>query len=79
VSFFLPESGEIELTSPPPQLSLEMESGASQLAEALSRDGRLEWGPEVYWYGREFAILDPEGYMVIFSEETDDPPTCALD
>jgi catechol 2,3-dioxygenase-like lactoylglutathione lyase family enzyme len=42
-------------------------------------DGRIaiEWGPEVYWYGRrEFAIRDPAGYMLIFSELTDDPPTC---
>jgi catechol 2,3-dioxygenase-like lactoylglutathione lyase family enzyme len=37
----------------------------------------VEWGPEVYWYGRrEFAIRDPSGYLLIFSETTDDPPTC---
>lgn len=37
----------------------------------------IEWGPEVYFYGRrEFAILDPDGYMLIFTEPTDDPPTC---
>jgi catechol 2,3-dioxygenase-like lactoylglutathione lyase family enzyme len=42
-------------------------------------EGRIpvEWGPEVYWYGRrEFAVRDPSGYLVIFSEETPDPPTC---
>jgi catechol 2,3-dioxygenase-like lactoylglutathione lyase family enzyme len=42
-------------------------------------DGRVpvEWGPEVYWYGRrEFGIRDPNGYLAIFSEETADPPTC---
>jgi catechol 2,3-dioxygenase-like lactoylglutathione lyase family enzyme len=41
-------------------------------------DGRLpiEWGPEVYWYGRrEFGIRDPDGYLIIISEETGDPPT----
>jgi catechol 2,3-dioxygenase-like lactoylglutathione lyase family enzyme len=41
-------------------------------------DGRLpiEWGPEVYWYGRrEFAIRDPDGYLIIISEETGDAPT----
>jgi catechol 2,3-dioxygenase-like lactoylglutathione lyase family enzyme len=41
-------------------------------------DGRIpiEWGPEVYWYGRrEFAIRDPDGYLIIISEETGDPPT----
>jgi hypothetical protein len=38
----------------------------------------IEWGPEVYDYGRrEFALRDPDGYLVIFSEETDDPPTTA--
>jgi catechol 2,3-dioxygenase-like lactoylglutathione lyase family enzyme len=37
----------------------------------------VEWGPEVYWYGRrEFAIRDRSGYLLIFSEETADPPTC---
>ena len=37
----------------------------------------IEWGPEVYFYGRrEFAILDPDRYMLIFTEPTDDPPTC---
>lgn len=36
----------------------------------------VEWGPEVYSYGcREFAIRDPEGYLLIFSEPTDDPLT----
>ncbi|MFI5174256.1 MAG: VOC family protein [Terriglobia bacterium] len=40
--------------------------------------GRLpiEWGPEVYSYGRrEFAVRDPDGYLIIFTEETSDPPT----
>ena len=37
----------------------------------------IEWGPEVYWYGRrEFAISDPSGYLIIFSEATTDSPTC---
>lgn len=37
----------------------------------------VEWGPEVYDYGcREFAFRDPDGYLVIISERTDDPPTC---
>ncbi len=36
----------------------------------------IEWGPEVYAYGRrEFAVRDPSGYLVIFTEATDDPPT----
>lgn len=37
----------------------------------------VEWGPEVYHYGRrEFGVRDPDGHWVIFTELTDDPPTC---
>jgi catechol 2,3-dioxygenase-like lactoylglutathione lyase family enzyme len=40
----------------------------------------IEWGPEVYSYGRrEFAVRDPDGYLLIFTEPTDDPPTCPAD
>jgi len=40
----------------------------------------IEWGPEVYSYGRrEFAVRDCNGVMVVFSEETNDPPSCNLD
>ena len=47
---------------------------------ALSGHLPIEWGPEVYWYGRrEFAVRDPDGYLLIFSERTSDPPTCRLD
>jgi catechol 2,3-dioxygenase-like lactoylglutathione lyase family enzyme len=47
------------------------------LHAALEGRVPVEWGPEVYWYGRrEFAIRDPNGYLVILSEETADPPTC---
>ena len=36
----------------------------------------IEWGPEVYFYQRrEFAFRDPDGHLIIASEETDDPPT----
>jgi catechol 2,3-dioxygenase-like lactoylglutathione lyase family enzyme len=39
----------------------------------------IAWGPEVYSYQqREFAILDPDGHMLILSEHTTDPPTCPL-
>ena len=38
---------------------------------------KVEWGPEVFFYGRrEFAVRDPDGYLLIFTEPTDDPPTC---
>ena len=37
----------------------------------------IEWGPEVYAYGRrEFGFRDPDGNWVILSEPTSDPPTC---
>jgi catechol 2,3-dioxygenase-like lactoylglutathione lyase family enzyme len=50
---------------------------AQQLADELMQHVPIEWGPEVYWYGRrEFAVKDPKGNLLIFSEETDDPPTC---
>jgi len=40
----------------------------------------VEWGPEVYFYQRrEFAFRDPDGHLIIISEETDDPVTAAED
>ncbi len=37
----------------------------------------IVWGPEVYSYGRrEFAVRDPNGYILTFSEPSDDPPQC---
>lgn len=34
----------------------------------------IEWGPEVYVYHRrEFAFRDPDGHLIVVSEETDDP------
>jgi hypothetical protein len=36
----------------------------------------IEWGPEVYSYGRrEFGFPDPDRNSVILSEVTSDPPT----
>jgi catechol 2,3-dioxygenase-like lactoylglutathione lyase family enzyme len=50
---------------------------ATAMHQALGGRTVVEWGPEVYWYGRrEFAIRDPNGYLIIISEETTDPPTC---
>jgi catechol 2,3-dioxygenase-like lactoylglutathione lyase family enzyme len=38
----------------------------------------IEWGPEVYSYGRrEFGFRDPDGNWLILSEVSHDPPTCA--
>jgi catechol 2,3-dioxygenase-like lactoylglutathione lyase family enzyme len=51
-------------------------SDARAVHETLVERLPIEWGPDVYTYGRrEFAILDPDGYMLIFSEETGDRPT----
>jgi uncharacterized glyoxalase superfamily protein PhnB len=47
------------------------------LHDQLKERTRIEWGPEVYFYGRrEFAVRDPDGNLLVFSEETSDPPTC---
>ncbi len=36
----------------------------------------IEWGPEVYSYRRrEFAVRDQDGYLIIFTEPTNEPPT----
>ena len=57
-------------------LSYEVDDAMATYA-ALAGRVPIEWGPEVYWYGRrEFAIRDPSGYLIIFSEPTTDPPTC---
>lgn len=57
-------------------LSFEVDD-AMALHGSLEGRAKIEWGPEVYWYGRrEFAIKDPDGYDIIFSEKTLDPPTC---
>ena len=50
---------------------------AMEVFERIRDDVQVEWGPEVYDYGcREFSVKDPNGYSLIFSEETDDEPTC---
>ena len=43
----------------------------------IGKDVHIEWGPEVYWYGRrEFGFRDPDRHWIILSEVTHDPPTC---
>ena len=50
------------------------------LHETLAGKVDVLWGPEVYHYQRrEFAIKDPNGYTLTFSEPTDDPPTSLED
>lgn len=52
-------------------------SGVDSLHAALRQTVTIEWGPEVYPYGcRESAFRDPDGYLIILSEPTDDPSTC---
>lgn len=46
-------------------------------ARVIKNGIAVEWGPEVYSYGRrEFAIKDNNGYLLAFSEPTSDAPTC---
>ena len=57
------------------EISIEV-TDAAALHAALAPHRAIEWGPEVYAYGRrEFAVRDPDDYLLIFSEPTDDPPT----
>ena len=53
---------------------------ARALHAALAGKVAIDWGPEVYWYGRrEFSFHDPDGYAIIISEVTSDPPDCTED
>jgi catechol 2,3-dioxygenase-like lactoylglutathione lyase family enzyme len=55
-------------------------TSALELHSAIAPRVVIEWGPEVYFYHRrEFAFRDPDGYMIIVSEVTDDPVTCHED
>jgi catechol 2,3-dioxygenase-like lactoylglutathione lyase family enzyme len=78
VQFYLPEPRGSEPVGHG-TLSFEV-SDVRALHKRLSASLPVEWGPEVYHYRRrEFAVRDPSGYLAIFTEETDDPPTCAPD
>jgi uncharacterized glyoxalase superfamily protein PhnB len=47
---------------------------ALAIHQAVAGKVEIEWGPEVYWYGRrEFSFRDPDGYALIISAETNDP------
>lgn len=65
----------------PPRTELAFDvTGVAEFHAALASAVRVEWGPEVYSYGRrEFAVRDPDGYLLIFGEPTDDPPTCDVE
>lgn len=52
--------------------------GVLEIFETVRGRTEILWGPDVYEYGRrEFSCRDPNGYALVFSELTDDPPTCA--
>lgn len=75
IQFYIPEPGCPEPTGHA-TLNFETEN-ATAIHRELEKKVTIEWGPEVYWYGRrEFAVRDPDGYLLIFTEPTDDPPTC---
>ncbi len=57
------------------ELYLEVENVVA-LHKGMAGTVAIEWGPEVYSYGRrEFAIRDPDQYVIIFTEPTDDQAT----
>jgi len=51
--------------------------GVTALYESAKDSLSVEWGPEVYSYGRrEFCVSDPDRHQIIFSEVTTDPISC---
>ena len=72
---FYREGPEDETPGATAQLTIETEGVQDLYQDVLGR-AEVLWGPEVYDYGRrEFSIRDPNGYELIFSELTEDPPT----
>ena len=65
----------------PPTVTLYFDVGdARSLHETLKDKVTIEWGPDVFFYHRrEFAFRDPDGHLIIISEETDDPVTSVDD
>jgi len=76
LGFFTPDAHRGQVTIGTADLYLGTED-VPGLHAAIKDVVTVEWGPEVYVYGRrEFAVRDPDGYLLIFTEPTDDPPTC---
>ena len=73
--------GKSESASPAAQLPtstlwLDVEK-VEEWHSQIRKDVTIEWGPEVYWYGRrEFGFRDPDRHWIVLSEVTSDPPTC---
>jgi len=79
LGFFTPDAHRGEVTIGTADLYIATED-VPGLHATLKVILPIEWGPEVYFYGRrEFAVRDPDGYLLIFTEPTDDPPTCRED
>ncbi len=74
---------DTEHREPQPQMTGQLRLdivGVTPLYESLRDKVDTEWGPEVFHYGRrEVAIVDCNGYSIILSEITSDPPTCDVD
>lgn len=76
LGFFTPDALRGQVTIGTADLYLGTEDVLG-LHAAIEDRVKIEWGPEVYFYGRrEFAVRDPDGYLLIFTEPTDEPPTC---
>jgi catechol 2,3-dioxygenase-like lactoylglutathione lyase family enzyme len=76
LGFFTPDAHRGQVTIGTADLYLGADD-VRALHAAIKNMVTVEWGPEVYFYGRrEFAVRDPDGYLLIFTEPTDDPPTC---
>jgi len=74
-----PEANKRPSDPPTVTLYLNVDDVRAVLAEMKDRVA-IEWGPEVFFYQRrEFAFRDPDGHLIIVSEETDDPPTLTED
>jgi catechol 2,3-dioxygenase-like lactoylglutathione lyase family enzyme len=77
VGFFVPDGEHRTGTPGGGDLYIDVQD-VRALHSVLKDKTEIAWGPEVYTYGRrEFAVKDPDGYWVIFTERTNDPPTCA--
>jgi catechol 2,3-dioxygenase-like lactoylglutathione lyase family enzyme len=74
----LGQSESASTAAHPPTSTLWLDvAGVEELHSQIRKDVHIEWGPEVYWYGRrEFGFRDPDRHWIIVSEVTTDPPTC---
>jgi len=65
----------------PPTVTLYLDVDDARALHAELKDKvAIAWGPEVFFYQRrEFAFSDPDGHLIIVSEETDDAPTVSED